>query len=497
MDYVAIAVVQALAVSVCLFALSSGARRWLQLEPWRALIAGLVLLGGAGVVMFAATFADVTLALPFRLLFGAIVLALIGWSIIERSAGDRELITPCALVFAASVIVLYWAFQDGAPDRFEHPLRHMMFRWRDAPLASDNEIPWLFAQELRQAQITSPMMGDWLSSDRPPLQTGLYLLLNLGGEHRLWYQACATALQMTALAMVWSIARAMGADRKAAFVVACAALATPVIITNAAYVWPKLLGTAFVCATFALHFYGAKDHPWRNGVLAGAAAALAMLAHGTSAFPLLGIAIAALALWRIGSWRYVLAGAVTAAALFAPWMAYQRLYDPPGDRLLKWHLAGAVRVNERPLAEVISGAYDRLTWESWADARARNIGRIVGADVDDDEPSPALSRPVIWEAASSSVAIGMGLFALALWAAPAMLFAKAARAPTAAAIASLLIWSLLIFAPGQTLAKHGSFFPQLALVISAGALLWSTPRRRIVGAALVLVQAVLVGALYA
>ena len=46
-----------------------------------------------------------------------------------------------------------------------------------------------------------------------------------------------------------------------------------------------------------------------------------------------------------------LAGGLLALVLYAPWLAYQRLYDPPGDRLLKWHLAGVTEVEVTMTAE--------------------------------------------------------------------------------------------------------------------------------------------------
>lgn len=49
-------------------------------------------------------------------------------------------------------------------------------RWTNPPLPVDNVLPMIFADQIRSGQVSKPMFGDWLSSDRPPLQAGVYLL---------------------------------------------------------------------------------------------------------------------------------------------------------------------------------------------------------------------------------------------------------------------------------------------------------------------------------
>lgn len=51
----------------------------------------------------------------------------------------------------------------------------------------------LFGDMLARGRLDIPMVGDWLSSDRPPLQVGLYLMLYklLPHNHVLVYQEFA------------------------------------------------------------------------------------------------------------------------------------------------------------------------------------------------------------------------------------------------------------------------------------------------------------------
>src|SRR6185295_10615381 len=99
-------------------------------------------------------------------------------------------------------------------------------------------------------------------------------------------------------------------------------------------------------------------------LLAGAIfAGLAWLSHGGAAFSL--IAVAPWVLWRVfrGEGRAWLAAAAVFLLLAVPWFAYQRFYDPPGDRLLKWHLGGQEAKDESVGTwQVIRKSYRAKPW---------------------------------------------------------------------------------------------------------------------------------------
>ena len=40
-----------------------------------------------------------------------------------------------------------------------------------------------------------------------------------------------------------------------------------------------------------------------------------------------------------------------------PWVLYQKVYDPPGNRLLKWHIAGVIDVDSRGFLEALYQSY--------------------------------------------------------------------------------------------------------------------------------------------
>ena len=105
-----------------------------------------------------------------------------------------------------------------------------------------------------------------------------------------------------------------------------------------------------------------------------------MLAHGASAFfllPLLGLAA-----WRgLPSWRWLGAAALVGVVLLAPWSAYQRFADPPGDRLLKWSAGrGELTIVEDGALETIADGYADAGVGGTLGNKWRNLRTIAAVD---------------------------------------------------------------------------------------------------------------------
>ncbi len=101
---------------------------------------------------------------------------------------------------------------------------------------------------------------------------------------------------------------------------------------NTIYVWPKMLAGTFVLAALLVCLDDGSI------VLVAVLATLGLLSHGGIVFSVLALLPFALRLRRTS--RAVLLAGGAAAALYLPWIMYQRFVAPPGDRLLKWMLAG-------------------------------------------------------------------------------------------------------------------------------------------------------------
>ncbi len=122
----------------------------------------------------------------------------------------------------------------------------------------------------------------------------------------------------------------------------------------------------------------------RVGALLGALLALGMLAHGASIYGILPIAIIA-ALRGLPSWRWIGAAALVGFVMMGSWSAYQRYDDPPGNRLVKWHLAGVTEIDERGSLETIVDSYSDAGLDGSLENKWNNVEDITGiARFDED-----------------------------------------------------------------------------------------------------------------
>ena len=265
-------------------------------------------------------------------------------------------------------------------------------------LPGDNFIPTIFAERLHSGVSPQAPGGDWLSSDRPPLQSGLALVtlpafraLDIGYD-----KACATAgvwFQLLWIPALWVFLRWLGLTERDAHAATAALVFTGWILFNSVFVWPKLAGAALVllafCTFFATESAIDPRHRWIAG---GALAALGSLAHGGVLFSLLALAPLVVLLALFGRktpkvdralrarfspfplpWRDLLPAALVFTVLSLPWFAYQRLYEPPGNRLIKWHLAGAIPPDDRGVLETLAANYRALGWEKALATRRDNL----------------------------------------------------------------------------------------------------------------------------
>jgi hypothetical protein len=136
-------------------------------------------------------------------------------------------------------------------------------------------------------------------------------------------------------------------------------LVSGLAIVNGFYVWPKLLPAAMLLAAAALVLTPLwTELRWRlwAGALFALLCGLAMMGHGSSVFGVVPLLLVA-AYRGMPSWRWLGVAALVGIAVMAPWSAYQKYGDPPGNRLVKWTLAGVVEIDDRSTTEAISDAY--------------------------------------------------------------------------------------------------------------------------------------------
>jgi hypothetical protein len=296
----------------------------------------------------------------------------------EAWAALKRLLVPALLVLCASLMVLAAGFAYGG---LTSPMSTPRTRFSHQ-LMGDNALPFIFADQLHAGHVSKPMNGDWHSSDRPPLQTGMVLEQYpfLSRPRDLGYTTLGAVLQSLWIFALWLLLAEFKVERRAIALAVAVPLFSGFVFLNTFFLWPKLFAAAFMLAFAALVLPRnaadrLRDRPLA-AVLAGALLAFGLLTHGASVFALLGILAAALIVRIKIPLKRVAIILLACIVLYLPWMLYQKLFDPPGDRLLKWHLAGVMQVDPRPFLEVLTTSYAHLTFSQLVHNRKTSSAQV-------------------------------------------------------------------------------------------------------------------------
>jgi hypothetical protein len=348
------------------------------------LAAGLAATGAVAVLAFWAYFADplVGESFSYLVLFGSV--AVTAWVLYERKL-DRDLLralaTPLALWALGSVFLVFLGFLHGGTG---NPLATAASRF-STPLPSDNTIPAVFTEWFyaHGHQSPVPVFGaDWLSSDRPPLQVGYMLSQRpiAWDGNALHYQVLGVLLQQLWIVGLWALLVAARVGRTTRALAMITVLVSDVAIVNGFFVWPKMLPAAMLLAAAALLVTPLWSELRRSlwaAALVAALFGLAMLGHGSSLFAVIPLAM--VAAWRgLPGRRWLGIGILVGLVLMAPWSAYQKYHDPPGNRLTKWMLAGVPEVDDRGATEAIVDSYREAGLAGTIHNKGQNFVTMVG-----------------------------------------------------------------------------------------------------------------------
>jgi hypothetical protein len=352
-------------------------------------------------------------------------------------------------------------------------------RFVSGGLPSDNTLAAQFAEHIGLGKSTHPLAGDWNGSDRPPLQAGFILLFAgpaiLIGQSATGAAAASVVAQMLWVPATFAFLRALGVSLRATMIAITFAALTSTIIVNSVFTWPKLLAAAMVLSALALLAAVGRADLRPRALFVGAvvASTLGLLAHGGTAFALPTVIV--FAVWRLRKSglralaRHAAWGAAALAVLYTPWLLFQRFVDPPGDRLLKWHLAGVIPITDQSFFAVLGHAYSSLTFgqivsNKWANFREvfdvnllRGVypwsGESRGARNNAEFlfTSNALSLAVV-------IIVAMAVYALVVRARGKRIGSTDRRLGLAcvATLPSLLAWVLIMFGPASTVVHQGS-----------------------------------------
>ena len=304
----------------------------------------------------------------------------------RNSVGSIEISKQCIMAFIVAMACFLLPVIIAGPGlKGEDPFTQAQAHYRD--MSIDNRIPWILANAAMEDTYKSPLFGDWLGSDRPPLQSGLIILLEpaLDWMSPVWgafVSSCSAQgfWILGAVVLLWGLGFSGS-------VVKCALVTTAVsglILLNGVFTWPKLMSTGYLLASAGVIFrclttsQGHIRHSLGLHAIAGALAGFAMQSHGSAAFAVLPLGVFLLFQqpWRFASPHIIFRNALVFGFCFIllqiPWSLWQKLGDPPGNRLIKWHIAGCSSIDNRSAKDTILDSYKNIDWNALLENKITN-----------------------------------------------------------------------------------------------------------------------------
>jgi hypothetical protein len=415
---------------------------------------------------------------------------------------EKELLR--ALLICVALMILVTTFYSAIGfvyNRSDDPgvQAERRFVWA---LPEDNILPNMLVDDLYSGKPFKPFLYiDWKSSDRPPLQSAIVLLqrpLWLNEQSAFDYQILGTLLQSMWIASLWLLMQSLSASRRVVAVVCGFSIFSGFFVLHTFFIWPKLLAAAyFILALAAIRFPEGRVSRCNriDTMLGGAAIALAMLSHGGIVFSVIALAIVLLASRQLPPISPALWGIAILLLLILPWSAYQKFYDPPGDRLLKWHLAGVIDRDSRSFGQAFVDAYSKVPFSQILANKIINVHTLIGPGPWEDLRQARMNgasqskRLLQWYKAGTFFFFFQMLGVLNLGFL-AFLFARAFSKELkhsalisaiqrlfVLAFVSLAVWCLLIYIPGGNVIHNGSYGTVLLLFAALSASLVSVVPR--------------------
>jgi hypothetical protein len=426
---------------------------------------------------------------PAGKLFTFLVYGLALFSFFRIRKAIRQAAAPFLLALLAGFCYLSVLYLFGDPKHQEAGLAGARFFETVEP--GDNIIPLLFAEKVYNHEPLRPFCCEGaLSSDRPPLQAGIFLLeqpLRLTGVG-LHYQLLGTALQCLWVCGAWCLLTALGATQRRIRQVIVILTCSGFFFYNSVYVWPKLLTAAYMLCAFSIVCDVIRTRTPATGFqtsLAALCLGLALTAHPGSMFSLPAFSLLLLRYRQLFTLRQAGLALGIVLAFYLPWSAYQRIVDPPGNYLLKVHLAGQLSLDSRSTWQAIADAYRERSRREILSHKLSNIGTLFGGDpwavfvpsrlrYNGIASSRAAQRGWIWS--------GLGLLNVG-WLGMVWLLFRRKHFPAvpyspwllAGAIFNLIVWSAVLFGPGGTGTPHSSYTDIVLLSIGLCGYLLALP----------------------
>ncbi len=231
-------------------------------------------------------------------------------------------------------------------------------RFFEGYLASDNTLPWIFTKGLivqENFDFPSPLFADWLPSDRPPLYAAILMVPMamffgsnpLEGNYEILvpiFVSVSTIINCFVFFPITQFLRKYLSIKNTSIVLLSIST-MPFFLVNITFSWPKIFASIFIL--YAIIFVLEKK--WN---LVWICSTLAFLSHGGTIYFSFAIGLLFFfPLLRNYKWLLV------SVFFVIPWMIFQGIVIPPGDRLIKYHWAGMYAINDLNIFEAVLKAY--------------------------------------------------------------------------------------------------------------------------------------------
>ena len=77
---------------------------------------------------------------------------------------------------------------------------------------------------------------------------------------------------------------------------------------------------------------------------------------------------------RINGFKSIIYAALFSVMVYCPWILYQKLIDPPGNRLIKWHIAGRTSPDSLSVLQSLLHSFKNVNLHFWFEGRLTNFG---------------------------------------------------------------------------------------------------------------------------
>ncbi|MBN2234925.1 MAG: hypothetical protein JW706_07230 [Opitutales bacterium] len=415
----------------------------------------------------------------FSLAAAAGILILVQAKQIEKLPGElirQYLPAFCIALLSAvlysSLLHLNWNPHNSIVTAQERFFAHVL------PL--DNFLPYTTMERLFTGEGLKPFVMEWRSTDRPPLQAAILLLVRPFMRDSIeGYQGVSVFINCWAFIGVFYLLLRMGIQRNASLWILSLIVFSGTFFVNGAYVWPRVFPLVFLCIVIGMLIgerQQRKDFPYWLSI--GIGCALSILVHQGSAIALAGVFGAYLIRHPRLLRSQIVAATIVLAIWILPWIVFQKTYDPPGNMLQKRFLANHPEFDDVPFKDALIHAYTNITFNDWLSGRLANIKVIIGDFRTDfchfflqiGRGSHLFRLGTFLSLGIATLPASIGFFA--------PLFRRRHGSSTDTRswwflaymlIAGLALWTILLLPSGRTIIPHGSYLSPAILLVLAGA----------------------------